>query len=153
MVITNYFIFSKRAAARPLSCFSPSSLCIFRASLRDPSAEKDHTPYTVHRTPYTIHYTPLSSPPRGEGLCPIERPVDGRRTKRWGSLLRRLIKPKDYSIITEGLPKDKPSFLYFSRFYCIYTMYIYTFLHYTPYSRNVLPTNDQPPTTRKSAKF
>ena len=28
----------------------------------------------------------FSSPIRGEGLCPIERPVDGRRTKRWGCL-------------------------------------------------------------------
>ena len=34
-----------------------------------------------------------------------------------------LSKPNDYPTITEGLPKDKPSFLYFSRFYCIYTLF------------------------------
>ncbi len=157
---SNYFIFSKRAAARPLSCFSPSSLCIFRASLREPGPSTAlafagaclvslplhggsggglsfilaFNTATISRPLRTStsrlfrpSVPPFSSPLWGEGLCPIERPVDGRRTKRWGSPPPTLIKPKDYPTITEGLPKDNSIKLTLLYFYCIYTMYIYTF--------------------------
>ena len=64
-------------------------------------------PYTVHPTPYTFL---LPSMGRSGGASDI--------------------KPKDYPIITEGLPKDKTPICTIRGFYYIYTMYIYTFCRY-----------------------
>ena len=60
-------------------------------------------------TPYTLHHTPFP-PPRSDEPD---------------------IKPKDYPIITEGLPKDKTPICTIRGFYYIYTMYIYTFCRYS----------------------
>ena len=62
--------------------------------------------FSLHPTPYhTPYHTPFP-PPRSDELD---------------------IKPKDYPIITEGLPKDKTPICTIRGFYYIYTMYIYTF--------------------------
>ena len=56
------------------------------------------TPYTIHRTPYTF-------------LLPFRGRSGGASD----------IKPKDYPIITEGLPKDKTPICTIRGFYYIYT--------------------------------